>query len=183
MATHKIIISGFGGQGVMLMGTMLAYAGVMEEKEVTWLPSYGPEMRGGTANCSVIISDRPISAPTITKATCVAAMNTPSLIKFEGLVTKGGMLFVNSSLIDHEITRDDIDRFEIPANDLAKSLQNERTANMIMLGAIVLKTGVVKMETIIKVTRKIFSGSKKNLLLINLTALEVGQKEVQKTIV
>ena len=108
MAVHKIIIAGFGGQGVMLIGQMLAYAGMLEGKEVTWMPSYGPEMRGGTANCTVIISDKEISSPVVSAATAVVAMNGPSLEKFEGLLVPGGDLFINTSIIDIPSSRTDV---------------------------------------------------------------------------
>ena len=113
------IFAGFGGQGMLLIGEFLAYAGMIENKHVSWLPSYGPEMRGGTANCSVVVSDSPIASPVITKASCVVAMNRPSLDKFEQAVRPGGMLIVNSSLIDRKAERSDIDVFYVPANEIA----------------------------------------------------------------
>ncbi|MBR5741236.1 MAG: 2-oxoacid:acceptor oxidoreductase family protein, partial [Firmicutes bacterium] len=113
MATHKLMIAGFGGQGVLLIGQMIAYAAVKEGKEVTWMPSYGPEMRGGTANCTVVVSDKPIAAPLITEATAVVAMNGPSLDKFESMVIPGGDLFVNSSQPDCEAHRKDVNVHEV----------------------------------------------------------------------
>lgn len=183
MAIHKIIISGFGGQGVMSMGMMLAYAGMMEGKEVTWMPAYGPEMRGGTANCSIIISDKPISSPVVTKATAVVVMNLPSLAKFEGSLIENGTLFVNTSLVNKNTSRNDVEVCGIPANELAIELQNDKTSNMVMLGAIVEKTNAVRMETVNEVLGKIFSGSKAKLIPVNTAALEAGKKEILKQFV
>ena len=171
MATHKLIIAGFGGQGVMLIGQMLAYAGMLEGKEVTWMPSYGPEMRGGTANCTVIVSDKRISSPVVTEATAVVVMNLPSLAKFEGFVKPGGQLFVNTSLIKEEPTRDDVDLFNIDANEIAVSLHNDKVSNMVILGAIINKTGMVKTESVEKVMEKLFTGNKAKLLPLNKQAL------------
>jgi len=171
MATHKLIIAGFGGQGVLLIGQMIAYAGMLEGKEVTWMPSYGPEMRGGTANCTVIVSDKRISSPVVSEATAVVAMNLPSLTKFEGLVKPGGQLFINTSLIKAKPTRDDIEIYNVDANEIAVGLHNDKVSNMVVLGAIINKTGVVKIESIEKVMEKIFTGKKAKLLPVNKQAL------------
>lgn len=171
MATHKLIIAGFGGQGVLLIGQMIAYAGMLEGKEVTWMPSYGPEMRGGTANCTVIVSDKRISSPVVSEATAVVAMNLPSLTKFEGLVKPGGQLFINTSLIKAKPTRDDIEVYNVDANEIAVGLHNDKVSNMVVLGAIINKTGVVKIESIEKVMEKIFTGKKAKLLPVNKQAL------------
>ncbi len=171
MATHKLVIAGFGGQGVMLMGQMIAYAGMLEGKEVTWMPSYGPEMRGGTANCSVIVSDKKISSPIIVEATAVAAMNLPSLIKFEKILKPGGQLFMNTSLIKELPTRNDLEIYQIEANEIAVALRNDKVSNMVILGAIINKTGIVKQESIEKVMEKLFSGNKAKLLPLNKQAL------------
>lgn len=174
MAVHKLIIAGFGGQGVMLIGQMIAYAGMLEGKEVTWMPSYGPEMRGGTANCSVIVSDKRISSPIVTDATAAVVMNLPSLTKFEGLVVPGGKLFINTSLIKENATRDDVEIYRIDANEIALNrLHNEQVSNMVMLGAIIDKTGVVKRESIETVMEKLFTGKKAKLLPLNKEALTV----------
>lgn len=171
MATHKLVIAGFGGQGVMLIGQMIAYAGMLEGKEVTWMPSYGPEMRGGTANCSVIVSDKRISSPIVTDATAVVAMNLPSLTKFESLIKPGGQLFVNTSLIKEQPSRNDVEIYNIDANEIAVSLHNDKVSNMVILGAIVNKTGMVKLESIEKVMDKLFTGNKAKLLPLNKQAL------------
>ncbi|NLY70959.1 MAG: 2-oxoacid:ferredoxin oxidoreductase subunit gamma [Clostridiales bacterium] len=171
MATHKLIIAGFGGQGVLLTGQIIAYAGMMEGKEVTWMPSYGPEMRGGTANCTVIVSDKKISSPVINEATAVVAMNLPSLVKFENMVEPGGKIFINSSLIDEEPKRDDIEVYSIKANEIAEGLNNSKVANMVILGAVIDNTGIVKRESVEKVLENIFTGDKANLIDLNKQAL------------
>ncbi len=171
MATHKLIIAGFGGQGVMLIGQMIAYAGMLEGKEVTWMPSYGPEMRGGTANCTVIVSDRKINSPVITEATSVVAMNLPSMIKFEDMVIPGGKLFVNRSLIKEKPKRDDVEVYNIDANEIVASLHNDKVTNMVILGAVVRVTGIVGLDSIKEVMEKLFTGNKSKLVHINKQAL------------
>ncbi|MEG1930107.1 MAG: 2-oxoacid:acceptor oxidoreductase family protein [Anaerovorax sp.] len=171
MAVHKILIAGFGGQGVMLIGQMIAYAAMYEGKEVTWMPSYGPEMRGGTANCTIVVSDKPISSPIISDATAVVAMNAPSLRKFEGMVQQGKQLFINRSLINERSSRSDIETYEIDASGIALSLENEKVSNMVILGAIVNKTQVVKIESVEKTMEKLFTGRKAKLLPLNKKAL------------
>ncbi len=171
MAAQKLIIAGFGGQGVLLIGQMIAYAGMLEGKEVTWMPSYGPEMRGGTANCTVIVSDRRISSPVAAEADAVVAMNLPSLLKFEKTVRPGGMLFVNTSLIKESPVRTDIEVFNVDANDIAVRLHSDKVSNMVVLGAILNKTKIVKTESIEKVMEKLFAGRKAGLIPINKGAL------------
>ena len=171
MTTHKLIIAGFGGQGVMLIGQMIAYAGMLEGKEVTWMPSYGPEMRGGTANCTVIVSDKKINSPVISEATSVVAMNLPSLIKFEDMIVPGGKLFVNRSLIKEKPKRDDVEVYNIDANEIATSLHSDKVSNMVILGAIACVTGVVELESIEKVMEKLFTGNKSKLIPLNMQAL------------
>ena len=174
---QKMFFAGSGGQGTLAIGQMIAKAAMDEGKEVTWLPSYGPEMRGGTANCTVVISpDKPVSCPLIYEADDVVVMNLPSLIKFESLVKPGGNLFVNSSMIDQKATRDDINVFYVPANDIAMKLGNPRTANVVMLGAMVLQAPVVPVEMIYKIMEKTFSGRKAHLLDINKTAFHAWEK-------
>lgn len=177
-----IICSGFGGQGVMSMGQILAYSGMIANKEVSWLPSYGPEMRGGTANCSVIISDNPIASPIITNnATAVVAMNLPSLIKFESSLVKEGILILNSSLIKDEPKRKDIKVFKIPVNDLAlEKCSNPKVGNMIMLGAYIEISKVLDNESVLKGFLKIFGEKKADLLPLNRKALEVGADYVRE---
>ena len=176
MATHKLMIAGFGGQGVLLIGQMIAYAAVKEGKEVTWMPSYGPEMRGGTANCPVVVSDKPIAAPLITEATAVVAMNGPSLDKFESMVIPGGDLFVNSSQPDCEAHRTDVNVHNVDLVKIADDLGNQKVANMVMLGAIVRTTGVVSLDSVKEVIREKMTGKKAALVPLNEKALESWTK-------
>lgn len=173
------IFAGFGGQGVMLMGQLLAYSGMYEDKNVTYFPSYGPEMRGGTANCSVIVSDEPVGSPVISEPGILVAMNRPSLEKFETALKPGGTLFYNSSLIDIKPKRTDIKAYAIPANEIAIALGNVRVANMVVMGALLKATGVVSVDTVMKVlTEKVLTGKKKELVGINRAALEKGMELV-----
>lgn len=167
-------MAGFGGQGVMSMGKILAEAGLKEGKNVSWLPSYGPEMRGGTANCSVIVSDEPVGAPTVTEATAVVAMNKPSLDKFEKDVIPGGLLLINSSLIDKKATRTDIKVYYIPANDIADELGTNKIANMVMLGAYLKASNAAKEDTIMEYIAEVFGGKKANVIPLNKEALKRG---------
>lgn len=173
------IFAGFGGQGVMLMGQLLAYSGMYEGKNVTYFPSYGPEMRGGTANCSVIVSDEPVGSPVISELGILVAMNRPSMEKFEAALKPGGTLFYNSSLIDVKPKRTDINVYAIPANEIAIDLGNVRVANMVVMGAILKATGIVNIDTVMKVlTEKVLTGKKKDLVGVNRTALEKGMDMV-----
>ena len=177
--TEQIICAGFGGQGVLLMGQLLAYAGMIENKEVSWVPSYGPEMRGGTTNCSVIVSDEPVGSPAVVEADTVIVMNRPSLDKFEKNVVPGGKLFINSTLIETKATRDDIEVYYVPVNEIADRLGNSRVANIVMLGAFIKKSGIVKPESIIVSLRKIMGKKKAHLIPLNETALAEGAKTVE----
>ncbi|AOY75013.1 2-oxoacid:acceptor oxidoreductase family protein [Clostridium formicaceticum] len=179
MTTEKIIMAGFGGQGVMSMGQLLTYSGMIEDKQVSWLPSYGPEMRGGTANCSVIVSDSLIGSPIITEdATAVIAMNLPSLVKFEKNLRTGGRLLINSSLIEKKAEREDVEVYYIPANEIANEIGNLRVANMVMLGAYLALTNVVSVESIVEAFKKVYGPSKEHLITLNKQALERGASVV-----
>ncbi len=173
---HNIIISGFGGQGVMAMGKTLAEAGMKEGVNVSWLPSYGPEMRGGTANCNVVLSSELVISPVVIDSTELIAMNKPSLMKFEGSLVQGGLLFVNSSIIEVKATRSDITAYYVPCNDIARELGNDRVANMVMLGAYIEATKVLKVETIREMLAHIFTGPKANLVELNIEALRRGAR-------
>jgi len=173
------IFAGFGGQGVLLMGQLLAYAGMLEEKEVSWLPSYGPEMRGGTANCAVVISDEPVASPVVTKATSVIAMNRPSLDKFEDAVQEGGMIFINSSIIDKKSERSDISAYYVPCNEIAEELGNPRVANMVMLGAYIEKTKCVDIENVLQALLYKLGEKKAHLIPMNREALLKGAESVK----
>lgn len=178
---EQIICSGFGGQGVMSMGQLLAYAGMIENKEVSWLPSYGPEMRGGTANCSVIVSESLIGSPVITNdATCAIVMNKPSLIKFEKNIISGGKLLINSSLIEDKATRSDVEAYYIDANALAAECGTDKAANMVMLGAYLELTGVVSVTSVKQAFLKVFGERKAHLLPLNEIALEKGAAAVRR---
>ena len=180
MLNEKVICAGFGGQGVMSMGKLLTYAGMIEEKQVSWLPSYGPEMRGGTANCAVMVSDTLIGSPIIEKdATTVIAMNLPSLIKFEEELAPGGKLFINSSLIDRKATRDDVNVYYVPANEIAVALGTGKAANMVMLGAYLEVVKTVKSETVIEAFKKVFGPGKAHLVPLNENALIKGAEAVK----
>lgn len=178
--TQEVIMAGFGGQGIMLMGQLLTYAGMFEGKNVSWIPSYGPEMRGGTANCAVIVSDEPIGSPLVSEPTTVIAMNLPSLDKFESALQPGGKLIINSSLIDRNVSRNDITVHKIPANDLALELGNHKVANMIVLGALLAATNIVKFDSLSKAFAKIFA-TKTSLLAINEQALRRGAEYIKKS--
>ncbi|MEJ5165826.1 MAG: 2-oxoacid:acceptor oxidoreductase family protein [Thermoanaerobaculia bacterium] len=171
----EIIIAGFGGQGVLLIGKMLAYAGMMEGKEVSWLPSYGPEMRGGTANCTVVISDKPVGSPVVKSPDILVVLNRPSLDKFEPYVKKNGLLIVNSSLIDRKSERDDIDVLYVPANDVAIKCGSPKAANMVALGALIGKTELLKIESLEETIKETFS-EKEKIVNLNLKALQEGLK-------
>jgi 2-oxoglutarate ferredoxin oxidoreductase subunit gamma len=176
---EQIIVAGFGGQGVLSLGKMLAEAGMEEGKNVTWLPSYGPEMRGGTSNCHVILSDEWIGAPNITRADAVIAMNLPSLDKFEPYVAPGAHLFVNSSIIERKASREDIHVHYVPANDIAESLGTVKAANMVMLGAYLAISPVVKTETVVEQLKRMFGKSKAHLVPLNEKAIEAGAQAVR----
>ncbi len=177
---ERIIISGFGGQGVMLMGRLLAYAGMLEGRNVAWMPSYGPEMRGGTANCTVLISEEQIGSPIVSHPETLIAMNQPSLDKFESSVIENGLIILNDSLIKCEVKRNNVDIVKIPADYIADKLANSKVANMVILGAYVKKTGVVKLETIYKVLEKTLTGPKQKLIDINKEALKRGAELVKE---
>ena len=171
---QQIIVAGFGGQGVLLMGQLLAYAGMLEGQEVSWMPSYGPEMRGGSANCAVVISDRPVGSPKVEDATAVIAMNRPSMEQFEKNVVPGGGLLYNSSLIDVKPTRTDIRVAAIPANDIAAELGSAKVTNMVMLGAVAQLTGDFTAEELVDAMRHKFGPSKEHMMPKNREAIERG---------
>lgn len=158
-----VIIAGFGGQGVMLMGKMLAYGGMREGKQVSWLPSYGPEMRGGTANCTVVISDKPVGSPVVGRPMAVIALNLPSLDKFEPMVQQGGVLLINSSLINRTSPRRDVVVVDVPANELAVKLENPRGANMVILGAYLGASHALTLETVSDIVRETFADKPKTI--------------------
>lgn len=176
---NKVICAGFGGQGVMSMGQLLAYAGMIEDKHVSWLPSYGPEMRGGTANCGVTVSDEEIGSPVITNDADIAiVMNLPSLIKFEKDVKPGGKIFINSSLIEKKVERTDIEAYYIDANKIAADIGNIKAANLVMLGAVLKSTPIVDIESILEAFKKVFGPSKEKFIPQNREALIKGGESI-----
>ncbi|EBU9957562.1 2-oxoacid:acceptor oxidoreductase family protein [Peptostreptococcus stomatis] len=179
MRTSRVICAGFGGQGVMSMGQLMTYAGMLENKEVSWLPSYGPEMRGGTANCAVTISDQPVGSPIITDdATAAVIMNSPSLTKFEGDVVPGGVILINSSLVHEKCSRDDIEAYYIDANTLSNELGGPKFANMVMLGAFLAVDDSVNIESVLEAFKKVFGKRKEKFIPVNRQALEAGYNAV-----
>ena len=178
---NDVIIAGFGGQGVLLIGKMLAYAGMADGKEVSWLPSYGPEMRGGTCNCTVVISDRPVGSPVVERPRAAMVLNLPSLDKFESTVKPGGLLVINSSLINRGSSRSDLQVILVPANEIAMELGNPRGANMVALGAFLGATHAVSLEAVDTLIRDTFAGKPK-VIEVNLTALrrgyEIGERQL-----
>jgi 2-oxoglutarate ferredoxin oxidoreductase subunit gamma len=169
MASQEIIFAGFGGQGILSMGKFLAYAGMDANMNVSWLPSYGPEMRGGTANCSVIVSDQPVGSPIVNDPMTVVVMNRPSLDKFENLIVKGGLLVMDSDLVNRDVEREDIEVIKIPAQTEAEKIGSKKIANMVLLGALVAKTKIVEMDVLIEALRihgkeKFFESNKKALM-------------------
>src|SRR5690554_2785131 len=145
---HEIIIAGFGGQGVLVMGQLLAYAGMLEDKEVSWYPSYGPEQRGGTCNCSVVVSEEEVGSPIVAEPNLAIVMNLPSLERFESTIKPGGLLLYNTTLIEQKPKRTDIRIIGVPANEVADRLGNARVSNMVMLGALVEAAQIVKVSSI-----------------------------------
>ena len=178
---EQCIFAGFGGQGMLLIGKFLAEAGMETGKHVSWLPSYGPEMRGGTANCSVVVSDKPVASPLINVADTVLAMNKPSLLKFEGSVKAGGLLLINSSIIDIKTSRTDVDAVYVPCNEIAESIGNLKGPNVVFLGAyIAKKPDVISEDAIINAMRIELGEKKAKFLDGNIKALQAGMAYVKE---
>ena len=170
----QILIAGFGGQGILFAGKCLAYQGLMEGKEISWLPSYGPEMRGGTANCSVIVADTPVGSPIVSNPDILAVMNLPSLDKYENAAVPGAKIFVDSTLIERKLARTDVTAYYIPATRMAREAGIPTLANMILIGKLIKETGVVSFSDIRKGLEKVVSARHADLLELNLKALEAG---------
>ena len=175
MKTTQILIAGFGGQGVLFAGKFLAYKGLVQEKQVSWLPSYGPEMRGGTANCSVILSDSPVGSPIITTPDVLVAMNLPSLQKFVDAVAPGGQIFIDSTLIDAKVERTDVEVFYIPATQMANEAGIGTLANMILTGYLLENHPELSFEGTDAVVSKLVPPKKAALVELNMKALELGK--------
>jgi len=180
---EELIIAGFGGQGVLSMGMTLAYAGMVEDKEISWMPSYGPEMRGGTANCITIISDNKISSPIISQFDSAIILNQPSMDKFESKVKPGGLLIYESTSIIKPSLRTDIEIIGIPAASEALKMKNAKILNMIMLGAYIERKPVVKIKTIIEALKKVLPERYHKLLPLNEEAMKRGAELVEKEMI
>ncbi len=175
METTQYLIAGFGGQGILFAGKFLAYKGLTDEKNVSWLPSYGPEMRGGTASCSVIISDSPVGSPIVSKPDVLIAMNLPSLDKYEDSVAPGGIIFLDSTLIEREVRRTDVTVYHIPATKMASDNKIPTLANMIIMGKVLAVTGQFDDETsVISGLKKVISAKHSDMLDVNLNAMKLG---------
>ena len=175
MKTTQVLIAGFGGQGILFAGKFLAYKGLMEDLQVSWLPSYGPEMRGGTANCNVIISETPVGSPIVTNADVLIAMNLPSLLKYVDSVVPGGQIYVDSTLIDAKVERTDVEVFYIPATQMAKDNGIGTLANMIMVGHMLEHNPELSFEGVEAVVSKVVPPTKAALVELNMNALNLGK--------
>ena len=176
MKTTQILIAGFGGQGILFAGKFLAYKGLMEGKQLSWLPSYGPEMRGGTANCNVILSDDPVGSPIITAPDVLVAMNLPSLQKYVDTVVPGGQVYVDSALIDAKVERTDVQVFYIPATQLAKDESLGNLANMIIMGSLLQNHPELSFDGTAEVVSKLVPPAKAALVELNMKALTIGKE-------
>ncbi len=174
----QLIIAGFGGQGILLIGKVLAHSAMLEGKHVTWFPSYGAEIRGGTANCTVIISEEMIGSPAVRSPDALLIMNKVSLERFEQRLKPHGLLIMNTTLIKNLPKRSDIETIGIKATDIAKDLGNSQAANMVMLGALIAKTGIINLNTVSTVLKEIAPAHKKHLISLNETACKKGLEEI-----
>ena len=170
----EVIISGFGGQGTLYAGQVLAYAAMDEGKQVTWIPSYGPEMRGGTANCTVVVSDEEIGSPTVKHPKAVLALNLPSLDKYENMIAPGGCLVVNDSMVNRKPERTDIRVVLLPANEIAREIGNERATNMVMLGALLANMDILPIEALEKALKNHTAQRLQKFVEMNIQALRRG---------
>ena len=175
MKTTQILIAGFGGQGVLFAGKFLAYKAMLENLQLSWLPSYGPEMRGGTANCSVVLSDTPVGSPIITEPDVLVAMNLPSLQKYIGTVAPGGQVYVDSALIAEKVTRTDVQVFYIPATQMAKDEGISTLANMILVGHLLQNHPELSFEGAAETVQQLVPAKKAALIDLNLKALQLGK--------
>ena len=174
----RMLLAGFGGQGILFAGKLFTYAGMLEGKNVTNIPEYGPEMRGGTCNCSVIIDEEPIGSPLVLEPDILIAMNLPSLDRFEKSVAPGGKIFIDSTLIDRRTVRDDVDAYYIPATRLASDAGIAKLANVIVVGKVIRETGICSIEIMDKVLEKVVPPTRAQLIAPNKKALEIGYRFV-----
>ncbi|WP_301843596.1 2-oxoacid:acceptor oxidoreductase family protein [uncultured Ruminococcus sp.] len=175
--TTEIILAGFGGQGILFAGKILAYCALMDNREISWLPSYGPEMRGGTANCSVCISDEPIGSPVVTNPDCLIAMNDPSYKKFIQAVKPNGLVLLDNSIVDEVCERKDITEISLPATDLATNAGLNGAANMVLLGRMLAETKMFSLETVQKAMEKCIPPKRAHLIAANMKAIELGMAQ------
>ncbi|HEY8420759.1 MAG TPA: 2-oxoacid:acceptor oxidoreductase family protein [Thermoclostridium sp.] len=175
---HEIILAGFGGQGILSAGRLLAHAGMLDGKHVSWLPSYGPEMRGGTANSSVVISENPVDSPVLYSCNELIVMNRPSLDKFEGLVEEGGIIIIDSSIVDRDVKRNDIVSFKVPATKIASDMGNMAYANIILLGKLIKERNTVTVENFEKALYAVLPEKKHNLIPEEMKALKIGMEYI-----
>ncbi|MBQ2136156.1 MAG: 2-oxoacid:acceptor oxidoreductase family protein [Clostridia bacterium] len=174
MKTTSFLFAGFGGQGILFAGKFLAYKGLLDGKQVSWLPSYGPEMRGGTASCGVIISDTPVGSPIVSNPDVLVAMNLPSLDRYEDAVVPGGMIFVDSTLIERKVKRDDVKVYYIPATKLASDNKTPTLANMIIVGKVLDALNDFQEESVITTLKKVISAKRADMLDVNLNAMKLA---------
>ncbi|WP_295217939.1 2-oxoacid:acceptor oxidoreductase family protein [Ruminococcus sp.] len=175
--TTEIILAGFGGQGILFAGKVLAYCALIDNREISWLPSYGPEMRGGTANCSVCISDEPIGSPVVANPDYLIAMNGPSYKKFIDAVKPGGLVLLDNSIVDEKCTRSDVKAISLPATDMASDAGLNGAANMVLLGRMLAETSLFSMETVQKAMEKCIPPKRAHLIASNLKAIELGMAQ------
>ena len=176
----KTVFSGFGGQGVLMMGYVLSVSAMKDGRHVTYLPTYGAEVRGGTANCTVVVSDEEIFSPVASTLDYAVIMNKPSLVKYQPMMSEGGLIIINSSLVTDTPSREDVQVVQIPANDIARELGSDRTINMIMLGALVARTGITTQDSIMKGLSEIIKAKKASLMELNRKGLEKGAEYALK---
>ena len=174
MSTRQLLFSGFGGQGILFAGKFIAYKGLTDEKQVSWLPSYGPEMRGGTASCSVIVSDEPVGSPIVSTPDVLIAMNLPSLDKYENTVAKGGIIIMDSSLIERRVLRDDVTVYAVPATQLASDNGMPTLANMILVGQLLKALDDFSEESVTAALKKVISAKRADMMDINRKAMQIG---------
>ena len=174
MSATQMLIAGFGGQGILFTGKFLAYKGLVEGKEVSWLPSYGPEMRGGTASCSVILSDEPVGSPIVSTPDVLVAMNLPALDKYEDSVAPGGIIIVDSTLIEREVKRDDVTVYYVPATKLASDNDMPTLANMIIAGKLLKATDGFTEDGVDAALKKVISAKRADMLDVNKKAMQIG---------
>ena len=174
MSTRQLLFSGFGGQGILFAGKFIAYKGLTDEKQVSWLPSYGPEMRGGTASCSVIVSDEPVGSPIVSTPDVLIAMNLPSLDKYENTVAKGGIIIMDSSLIERRVLRDDVTVYAVPATQLASDNGMPTLANMILVGKLLKALDDFSEESVTAALKKVISAKRADMMDINRKAMQIG---------